>query len=243
MHLKSSVILIIILISNPVFSDNTLVISNGATRPPMHTENFDGFIDLVLKEALHRIGYKLDSRGLPNERSLINTNRGIIDGEAQRIAGMEKKYPNLIRVQEKIMDWQFVAFSKQKIDTTAGWKSLTSYTASFIMGWKIFEYNVPKQTSITTVQNEKILFNLLKRDRIDVVLYELWQGLELIKSHNYTNIELSTPPLTTREMFTYLHKKHAHLAPKLAQALKKMKHDGTYNQLYNRTLGHLKVIN
>jgi len=235
-----SFLFIILLVSNTIVAGEALVISNGATKSPMHREHFDGFVDLVLLEALKRIDHKMDIRGLPNERSLMNANRGLIDGEAQRISGMENNYPNLIRVPEKIMDWQFVVFSKKNINTSEGWKSLMPYTTAFITGWKIFEYNVPIKTSVMAVKNEEIMFTLLQRDRIDIVLYELWQGLDFIKKHNYNDIKVSSPPIANREMFTYLHKKHARLVPKLAQALKDMKNDGTYNRIHDPVLGHLK---
>lgn len=233
-------VIILLVLSNSTFADTALVISNGGTKPPMHTEQYTGFIDVVLAEALSRIGYKLDTRILPNERSLINANRGVIDGESNRIAGMEREYPNLIRVPEKIMDWKFVAFSKQDIKTIQDWKSLGPYETAFINGWKIFEYHVPEHVSITKVRHPESLLRLLNLDRTDVILYELWQGLELIKKNNYKDIKVLSPPLASREMFIYLHKKNAHLVPRLAQALKEMKKDGTYNSMYQRILGPLE---
>ena len=232
---------ILLLISNSTFADDdkTLVISNGGTKSPMHTEKFEGIVDIVLAEALKRIGYKLDTRTLPNERSLINADRGIIDGEAQRIAGMEKNYPNLIRVPEKIMDWDFVIFSKKDIGAINGWNSLVPYETGYITGWKIFEYNVPKNVSVTRVRHPEGLFTLLSNNRIDVILYERWQGLNLIKKNNYKKIKGQLPPLAHKEMFPYLHKKHVHLVPRLAQALKDMKSDGTYARIYQRILGPL----
>lgn len=230
----------VLLITQFSVAENRLIISNGATKPPMHTDNFTGFIDIVLSEALNRIGYKLDIRGLPNERSLINANRGIIDGESNRIAGMEKNYPNLIRVPEKIIDWEFIVFSKKQVDTTKGWDSLTPYETSFITGWKIFEYNVPKDVMVTQVRNPEGLMTLLENNRADVALYERWQGLDLIRKNKYKNIKAMTPPLARKEMFIYLHNKHAALVPKLAQALKDMKKDGTYQRFYQQIIAPLE---
>jgi len=41
-------------------------------------------------------------------------------------------------------------------------------------------------------------------------------------------------------MFTYLNKKHVNLVPKLAQSLKELKADGTYERIYTRILAPLK---
>ncbi len=236
MRRRVIILFVLLLINTNANADNTLVLSNGGTYMPMHTQEFKGFVDVLLTEAVRRIGYKLDMRSLPNERSLINSDRGIIDGETQRIAGLEKQYTNLIRVPEKVMDWQFVVFSKQKIDTTQNWNSLKPYTTSFITGWKIFEYNVPKDVQITKTRDAEGLFLLLNKNRTDLVLYELWQGLALIKRYNYKDIMVSYPAMANREMFTYLHKKHALLVPKLAESLRTMKKDGSYQKLYKRIL-------
>ena len=40
-----------------------------------------------------------------------------------------------------------------------------------------------------------------------------------------------SPALKDVDMYLYLHKKHQALAPRLAQALKDMKADGTYNRI------------
>lgn len=231
---------ILLLICQFALAKNVLVLSNGATNAPMHGKNNSGIVEAILSEALKRMGYQLDVRVFPNERSLINANRGIIDGETQRIAGLEKKYTNLIRVPEKIMDWEFVAFSKKKIDMTGGWNSLKPYETSFITGWKIFEYNVPDDVSVTLTRDPEGLFTLLNNNRSDISLFERWQGLEIIKKNNYKDIKPLSPPLATRAMFTYLHKKNAKLIPLLASKLKEMKKDGTYARIYKQILGPLE---
>jgi len=240
--LCASFIILMSLPGNAVLADagKTLVISNGATKPPMHTKDFTGFIDIILGTALKRIGYQLDTRALPNERSLINADRGIIDGESNRIAGLDEVYPNLIRVPEKIMDWEFVAFATQDIDMANGWESLTPHLTCFITGWKIFEFNVPRETVVTKIKHPEQLFILLDKNRVDIALYELWQGLGLIQKFNYKGIRALSPPLAKKEMFTYLNKKHVNLVPKLAQSLKELKADGTYERIYTRILAPLK---
>lgn len=102
----------------------------------MHTEQLTGFVDLVLAKAYERIGYKLDIIKIENENALISANKGVVDGLSQRIAGLTKHYPNLIRVPEKFLDWQFVAFSKQNINASEGWNSLVPYTTAIITCWK-----------------------------------------------------------------------------------------------------------
>lgn len=218
------------------------MLSGGITPPPLQDTDYEDFENQVLQEAFDRIGVEVSFKVAPNQRSLTDTNNGVTDGQILRIKGMEANYPNLIPIPEKISTLKFVAFSKESIDTTAGWESLKAYKTAYINGWKIFDYNVPESTDVTKVHSPIDLFNLLDRDRTEVILYELWQGLALVKYMGISSIQPAYPPLAERDMFTYLHKKHAHLVPKLAQALRDMKQDGTYQQLYNQFLKPLENL-
>lgn len=237
--MKYSFGLMFLLLSSSALAENRITLTLGSMHSPMHTEQLTGFVDLVLKKAYERFGYQLDIVRIKNEGSLTSANKGIFDGLSIRIAGMQKKYPNLVRVPEKIVDWQFVGFSKQRIDISKGWNSLTPYTTAIVTGWKIFEYNIPEKKSISKVSNPELLFNLLDKNRSDIILYERWQGLELIRLMGYKNIKVLSPAFAEKEMFTYLHVKHKSLVPKLNKALKEMKKDGTYQALYDSILSPL----
>lgn len=213
---------------------------NTAIGPPMNTPELTGFLDIVVKEALNGIGYTLKTVRLPAERGLKNANAGIEDGEISRIRGMDKLYPNIIRVPEKVIDMEFTVFSTNKIPLTKGWASLQPYSVSFINGWKILEKNVPKNTNTTKVRKKQQLFLMLSKKRTDLIIYERWSGLLHIKQQKMTAIKIQTPPLATREMFIYLHKKHRNIVPKLAASLKKMKQNGRYQAIFNRILLPLK---
>jgi polar amino acid transport system substrate-binding protein len=76
------------------------------------------------------------------------------------------------------------------------------------------------------------LFRQLQLDRTEVALYERWQGLSRIQRQGVTDVHLLEPLLARREMFLYLHKRHAALAPRLAAALRAIKAEGLYDRLY-----------
>ena len=80
------------------------------------------FVCLIAKEAFRRIGVEIELPYLPTERSISAANDGLHDGELNRIAGMEKIYPNLIRVDESMMDFEFVGLTKNiSMTLTAIW--------------------------------------------------------------------------------------------------------------------------
>jgi polar amino acid transport system substrate-binding protein len=76
---------------------------------------------------------------------------------------------------------------------------------------------------------------LLDKNRVDVILMDRWQGQWVLGQSGH-QFMLQEPPLARVEIFTYLNKKHAALVPRLAQALKDMKADGSYKKIYDATL-------
>ncbi len=219
---------------------NRTLVLNSAFTYLLSNKNQTGFVDSIVKEALKRIGYELESIHLPAERALLNANAGIDDGDLLRIGGLQKIYPNLIQVPEKIMDMEFVVFSQHRSFPVFGWQSLKPWSVAIITGWKILEQNITDTAELTKVKNADLLFTLLLKDRTDMIVYSRWLGLAYIKKHNLKNIKILEPPLGKRHMYVYLHKKHRHLVPKLAASLRSMKQDGSYQRIFEKTLAQLK---
>ncbi|MBI5750882.1 MAG: transporter substrate-binding domain-containing protein [Hydrogenophilales bacterium] len=211
-------------------NEPTLVI-NDTNEPPFTTQAGDGFLDIVAGEAFRRAGLRLKLVKLPAERALLNVNAGIEDGDFSRIAGLEKIYPNLIRVPEKLVDWHFVAFARQATLIKANWTALEPLSVGHIKGWKIYEQNLRPATQITTVGTPEQLFAMLDKNRIDLALFERWSGLALAKKMGIQNIRIVEPSLAEREMFIYLNKRHADKVPAIAAALRAIKAEGLYTKV------------
>ena len=209
---------------------------NDPTHPPYTTEAGDGILDLLVGEAVRRCGYQLKLVRLPAERGLINANEGLEDGDLSRIAGLEKKYPNLIRVPEKIFDLDFVALTRQAGLRTAHWRDLESLHVGYIRGWKLFEQNLTPRTDSIQSTTPEHMMELLRRGRIDAALYSRWMGLALARQMEMDDVRVAEPPLATGEMFIYLHKRHEEVVPKLAEALRALKRDGSYQRIHDQQL-------
>lgn len=205
--------------------------------PPLSNENQTGFYDLVLREAFRRIGRRIEIVSLPAERSLLNADRGITDGDFVRVAGLERLYPNLVRVEEKIIDFQFVAFARNLELRTDSWAALQPYDVAIVRGWKILEENVSGCRSLLRTNDQWQLFNLLRNERTDIVIYSRFEGQALIRAMEIAGAKPLEPPLATREMYLYLNDTHGGLVSPLAGALRAMKADDTYRTLRERALG------
>lgn len=206
------------------------LVLNDPTEAPYTTKAGDGFFDIIAGEAFRRAGLRLKLVKLPAERALINANAGIEDGDLSRIAGLEKTYPNLLRVPEKLMDMDFVAFSRQATPKEASWTALAPLSVGHIKGWKIFENNLLPSTHKTTADDPEQLFTLLGKSRIEIALYDRWMGTALARQMNVANVRVVEPPLATREMFIYLHQRHADKIPAITNALRAIKAEGFYTK-------------
>lgn len=226
---------LILLSPGAIAAERPVLVLNDTNEPPYTTPERTGFLDVIAGEAFRRIGFELRLVKLPPERGLINANAGIEDGDMARIAGLEKQYPNLMRVPEKLVDWEFSAFSK---DTSipSSWKAIRQRSVGHIKGWKIYEQNLAGAEHVTTADDPGQLFRLLDLNRIEVALYERSLGAALAKQQGLKTVLPLAPPLATREMFIYLNKRHTELVPRLADALRAMKRDGFYQRMYNEKL-------
>lgn len=198
---------------------------------PYTTVAGDGFLDLVAQQAFRRAGVDMKFIRVPPERALLNANAGIEDGVSARISGLEKTYPNLVQVPERVLEFHFVAFTQNVKLERAGWQEISPLIVGHIRGWKIFEQNLLPGTRVTVVDTAEQLFDMLNRGRIDVALYERWLGLALARKMNISGLRILDPPLAERDMFIYLHKQHEALVPKLARALREIKAEGLYSDV------------
>lgn len=211
-------------------------ILNTSTGAPYTTPDQQGFQDLIVAEVFKRMGLKGRVEVYQaSARALTNANENVDQGVAMRIKGLEKKYPNLVRVEEPFIQNDFVAYSKNLELKTDSWASLKPYTVAYINGWVIFDRNLDPKQHQNTVKTPSQMFSMLEKDRVDLVLYERWQGLQNARDSGMQVI-VHEPPLATVNMYMYIHKDFASLAPKMAQALRQMKQDGSYQMIYDRTL-------
>lgn len=225
----------VILFASPLCAAQTLVLGT-ADRPPLSTEDQKGFSDRVIIEASRRLGINVKIIPLASARTLSNAEQALDDGNFLRIAGVEKKFPHLVRVPEPIIEVQFVIFSKNKELKTPNWESLKPYHVGHVRGWLIAEENIKGVKQTTVVENRTSLFKVLESDRIELAFAELYGGYYLMHTLNLPHLSIAHPPLATKEMFLYLNKKHEKLVPKLAKALRDMKRDGSYDAIFKQTL-------
>lgn len=232
-----------LLISSSLHAETipTLVL-NDANSAPFTNEAGTGLVDVVAREAFRRAGLKLKLIRLPAERALLNANAGIDDGEVSRIAGMEKAYPNLIPVPEKLVDHHFVAFTRTAKLKHATWDSVAPFSIGYIRGYKIIESNLRPETKTTTANDAEQLLTMLDKGRVDIAIYRRWEGIALAEKMGIENIHIIEPSLAEKEIFIYLHKRHADKVPKIAAALREIRREGMFARACREAFSTFKPL-
>jgi polar amino acid transport system substrate-binding protein len=179
-----------------------------------------------------RIHIKSIEQTVPAERAVSMANMGETDADPYRIEGLEKDYPNLIRVPGSLYLSTIVASStnpKLKID---GWDSLKPYRICARLGIKAVEERV-KGMNVFFSRSTKSQAQMMLRGRCDVMIHHRGEWMEINRAQLAGLYELS-PPLEQRDLFLYVNKKHADLVPKLAEAIEKMREEGQWTELNNK---------
>ena len=227
----SALVIYIGLLPTPCGAREQLLRINCTLHSPYETFFFE-----LVKEICDRNHIEVERNTPPVGRSLIHVNEGIDDGDGPRISGLSSTFPNLIKIPEPFGEFIFGAFAKSEKITVDGWSSLKDLNVAYVLGWKIFDNHVTAARSVTKVKNKDLLFGMLDAGRADVALLTKLAGYAAIQKSNLENMRFLEPPLAIEPNFLYLHKRHQRLAPNLAQTLREIKTDGTYQRLYRKII-------
>ena len=188
----------------------------------------------ILKEAYQKIGITLEIRALPGSRGLFYSNTAHTDGEAFRIEGIDKDYPNLCRIDIPIFtNSLYLLVEKGREFTVDGWDSIPKgYRVGYQRGVQVIK-NCTLEHRIETEQarNAGQLFTMLKFGRVDAVVagqYQISASAEKIEREHMVQLQ---PAVHSHPLYHYLHVKHAGLIPRITAVLREMQSRGELQQI------------
>lgn len=228
---------VILLASSVAFLPAEPLVFASSYSPPYSSEDYPGILERILTEACRRIGIEATFRNLPAERALSDANAGFVDGVVARVEHMERMYHNLVRIRSaSIESRDFVAFSRRGMRAISSWDDLAAHNITYVRGWKIFGNNATAAKSAVAVDSTRRAFELLARDRTDVVLNARLDGRLMAARLGIEDIRIHEPPLASVSLYPYLHRRNARYVLALTAALDEMKADGTFDRIYAETL-------
>lgn len=180
----------------------------------------------ILREAYRRIGIEAVDRQLPGERSLTALNAGEYTGDVMHIAGLEQRYPNLLRIPVPIIhtDAALIARSDWPQSAPAGWAELEPYSICIRRGIKAIEGATEKLSRVSSVSQYENIMRMVRLGRCDatVVPSSAWLAVDLIELKGLREVK----SMQRWPLYHYVHKAHADLVPLLTTVLQAMQRSG-----------------
>jgi len=185
---------------------------------PAHVEAWQ-----TVEAAARRAGVGVRVRALPSDRGMVLVNKGELDGAIGRTMLAARDYPNLVVVPEPVYLYAPTAYAYKKFDVSRGWQSLRGHTLCIRRGYSFTEKRsagMPQQR----LDNDASLLRMLKAGGCDIaVMGRTNKEVQAMQAHDPDLLQL-LPPLEVVPLYLVLHKRHMDLVPRLAEALRQLKH-------------------
>ena len=181
----------------------------------------------ILTEAYRRINQPVSFSYLPGGSSLKYSNSGELNigGEAGRLAGVLNTYSNLRKIAVPIYYSELTIFSNNKNMLVNSWEELNEFNVVTRIGYK-FVINKLKGQRLKVVENTDIALLLVNKNRADVAVLSMGDGIKAINRLKLDNVYPITPVLEKLPVFHMLNKRHESLIPKLELVLREMEKEG-----------------
>ncbi|GAB2839964.1 transporter substrate-binding domain-containing protein [Pseudoduganella ginsengisoli] len=192
----------------------------------------------VLHEAYRRIGITVYDTATRADQSLLDANRGELDGLPARVAGLELKYPNLIRVPVAVVTVDAMVFGNRTPLALHGWESLRPYRIGILKGVQYAEDGT-RGMKVDVFADNTQLFTKLESEEIDFAVATRIEGVLKMRELRTRKVTMLEPPLAKVVLYHYLNASHRDLVPKITASLAAMEHEGRMRHILQQTLARM----
>jgi len=176
----------------------------------------------LVRGAYGRIGIDAVTDFLPAERAVAVVNAGLYDGDVFHVAGMEGRYPNLVRVPVPIMAFEIMAFRLQAGLRIGHWEDLRGHTICIRRGIKLIEEHLSRYADVYRADSYASIYDMLQHRRCDVAVLPRSAWIDVADARG-AGLREAGPVLATVELYHYVHASHAGDVAALAQALAELR--------------------
>jgi polar amino acid transport system substrate-binding protein len=191
------------------------------------------WLELIYTEAFQQLGVALEIRFFPAARAGAEALAGNVDGELARSLEYEATQTVMIHIPEPTLYVATAAYTlRPDIHLASGWEGLrgTAYRTEYRFGFSVTERKlmaVVPLASLSAVQNSETGLRKLILGRTDLYVDTVEAIEPLLASAEFRRSGIRVASVLQRgPLYAYLNKKHAHLAPRLALILRRMRESG-----------------
>ena len=183
------------------------------------------------KALYEKAGLTAEFVALPHKRSLFSANEGTVDGDVGRVPSVQENYPNLRRVNVKLMDLNGVVYTTRDEITSYDDALLKQYRVGYIRGVQWTEKKM-QGLEATKVDSYSILFTMLLQGRIDIILATEISANSAIRNlgEKVSIIRKLDPFIFSAPIYHYVNKKNEAIIPRLEKAVTALIEEGYWDQ-------------
>lgn len=186
----------------------------------------------ILKAVYARLGITVEFVDAAPKRALALSSSGEVDGEVQRIGGLEKTFPTLVPVRVPINDIEPAAFTTGLTFSPSGWNSITDHHIGIVQGVGSSEAGTKGMAHVQAAVSLESLIRMLDAGRIDVMVTDAFSGQLAVASMGLAGrIRPLSPPLDTIPLYHYLNERRSDLVPLVEKAARDMEASGELARL------------
>lgn len=198
---------------------------------------------LIYEEAFRRLGMTVRMVLYPTQRLSVSADQGLVDGETARVSDYQADHPALVRVEEPLVEAVFALFA---VDPAVAVTRLPDLPAApwrgvYLRGVAVCAKSLAPwlpAARLTDVGDVTQAWEMVLSSRADFVCTSDLSVTDIFSSPEFKGraevrklFDLANTPL-----HTYLHRRHAALAPRLAEVLKQMKAEGAIERFRREAL-------
>ncbi len=190
----------------------------------------------VLNEISKKIGHEIELITLPIKRAKLMLENGQIDAELARIGEYADKSISFIKINEPIVKLPFYVYSMRKDIEVNKIKNFEALKVVTIRGQK-FSQIYFKNFDLLFVNNIKSGFLFLYKGRADIFVVDGISSSTVMNSLEQEKLGIYRlePPLAVVNGYTFFNTNNADIAQKFEKALKEIKQEGIYDNIFRET--------
>lgn len=181
--------------------------------------NLTPLAEKILTRAYDELGIRIETVQASPRRALLDAASGKTDGELVRIKDIGSDFESLIRVDVPIVVARTYAYAVKPDLRGKSFEELKPLRIGHVAGARFAVELANGFTEIWTAETPKQLFEMLRRDRIDLVIAGEGTARRLSRELEMPEVFPLGPSLHTVAFYHFLHVRHADLVPKIEEVL------------------------
>lgn len=180
----------------------------------------------VMTDLYRRLGHEMKLVPLPGKRSIIEANKGAVDGELIRMRQSEKVLTNLTRIPTSIDSIKVIAITRSDGILIKSPADLVGKKIGSIHGLRLTN-KIVEGLPHQTVESIDSLFKILLVGRVDVIIFPELDSKYYIKNHGLSDkITINTPAILDMPVYHYINNSKPALIKGMRELLAKLKETG-----------------